>query len=832
MPQRRLSMRLICLASAVLATSALAADPAARTDVHGDPLPGKRALVWLGTVRLKHPGARLLRFSPDGKTLASASQLSVRGGTEKKSSVRLWETASGKELWSLTEIKDHVGDLAFSPDGKLLAVATDRGISFFDAVRGARLQQEAKQLYASHLVFSPDSKVLASSNATGGIFLRDIGTANKIALLDAHDELHFLGFMPDGKGLISTGVSHPSQREEKPRYTYCLWESTSGRKLAEVPLPAHLYKPIPWGFADGKTWTMRCYDALGDRYVLWQPATGKEQAVADGTVNSLLTTSLDGKTAAAQGDKGIEFWDIPTGQRLSALPAENKPLVTGMALSPDGSTLAYIGDDPCQSITLWHIPTRSQRPSFETHQAPITASAAAPNGQTIATGSADGAVRLWEAATGKALGHIDNRTGKVTHLAFMPDSRQLVVARQERKGQGTIEIWNLANGQLARRFGAPGDIYIVEPVADGKSVIVLTSFGLRRLDKASGRELDLKLYYRSDAWAVSRNGRCAVTLDRLGQMSLHDLDQAKTVWQIKPDLKQRERYGGLPSFSPDGLLVIVAGPSKIWLVDAVTGAELGQMANPFRRDARAMFSPDGRMLLLSQIGQQPCRLLDAITGKELWAIPEMTGPIPVTPRPMAFTADSKALIAADEMGTALVWDLDGLLPADQSEPPAKLVQALRTDLRSRDGLQAYAAFCRLRAQPRAALLAAIREEMNGKEDARRIDSLITDLDSDRFLVRQKAGEQLAALGPRAEAALRKVLEGQPSLELRKRVERLLAHLEPVSERQARWAIKLVELAGGRDSRELLQDLASGAADSALTKEAKAALERLSKSSEP
>jgi len=167
----------------------------------------------------------------------------------------------------------------------------------------------------------------------------------------------------------------------------------------------------------------------------------------------------------------------------------------------------------------------------------------------------------------------------------------------------------------------------------------------------------------------------------------------------------------------------------------------------------------------------------------------------------------------------LLLVLGGVLP--------DLVLSLWGDLGGANGLQAYSAFCRLRAEP-AAALALIRKQLIPKED-QRIARLIDDLDDDRFAVRQKATDQLAGLGLGAESALRKVLENKPSLEVRQRIERLLQRIQgPTGERRTRWAIRLVELAGGRESRQLLQDLAGGAADSVVTKEAKAALERLPK----
>lgn len=805
--------RLVLPAVALLAASVWAARPVVRTDAYGDPLP-YRALTRLGTTRLQLGGVNLLRFSPDGKILASAG---------KKAAVRFWEVATGNEIRTLRGITDDVEDLAFAPDGKLLAVATARRIDFFDPASGAKLPREAGTLFCSCLVFSPDSKLLAASDGEHDLFLFDAATGKQIERWEANDQrIGFLAFTPDGKGLISAGLSRRERGDEPPRFTYRLWDPASGQKRAEVRLPAHLGAPTPLGFADGKTWTVLCYDLLAERRVFWQPATGKELAADDGMASRWFVPSQDGRTVAGLGNKAVDFWDVSTGKRLDSLSLENNSPPGGVALSPDGRTFAFVASDST-AIRLYDRKTRSQRLAIETHSRPITAIVVAPDGRTVATGSKDGSVRLWETATGKPLPPFFEKesgavspTGsvEVTHLAFTPDGRKLVAARHG----GAIQVWNVADGRLAGNFGSSDALRALLVAPDSMSLILATETRQRRLELATGKELgSVSFGPKADGWALSPDGRLFVRAER-GRLFFHEVDNPKKVRETKLEQGGQTFLGG-PAFSPDGLLVMVVGRGKIWLLDAVTGFEIAQISHRVRDCSRGVaFSPDGQWLRLSD--ERGHHLLDVVTGKELWSLPEAKGPV-------AFTPDSKALVAGEESCTALVWDLTGLVPLDEpleAQPQAAL-QALATDLASSNGLRAYWAFRRLRAEPRVAI-PLIR---TARAEDERIGRLIRDLDDDKFLVRQRATQELAGLGTRAAAALFKTLEEQPSLELRQRVERLLVGLNgPAAERRVRWAVKLVEMAGTREAYQILQELADGATDAPTTKEAKAALQRLPK----
>jgi hypothetical protein len=115
-------------------------------------------------------------------------------------------------------------------------------------------------------------------------------------------------------------------------------------------------------------------------------------------------------------------------------------------------------------------------------------------------------------------------------------------------------------------------------------------------------------------------------------------------------------------------------------------------------------------------------------------------------------------------------------------------------------------------------------------DHKAVERLMKDLDHDDFATREKASKGLLALGDAVEPALRKAAAGDLTVEVRRRVEALLARLDPVTAPDLLRALRAVEALEGTDAseaREVLEGLAKGDAEARLTREARASLRRTS-----
>jgi hypothetical protein len=167
------------------------------------------------------------------------------------------------------------------------------------------------------------------------------------------------------------------------------------------------------------------------------------------------------------------------------------------------------------------------------------------------------------------------------------------------------------------------------------------------------------------------------------------------------------------------------------------------------------------------------------------------------------------------------------------EPAGDDLSAEWTDLADSDGSKAYQAIGRLVRAP-AKSVPWLREHLRAipaltADEAKRLERLLVDLDNEQFAVRRKAAMEIEQLGEPVLPILDKVLGGTPSPEVRSQVEKLKERCTPgntgPSLRVLR-ALEVLEHINTPEARQLLRKLAAGTPDARLTREAKAALDRI------
>ncbi len=292
-------------------------------------------------------------ISPDGKMVAAGG--ADREGPEIRGLVCIWDVATGKSLLRFIAGPAAVRDLSWSRDGKRLAAAggKDNSVHLFDVATGKELAAWSGHTDSVRMVaFSPDGNLVASGSRDGTMRLWDPSTGKVRVTLGGFARIHSnLAFAPDSKRLISGGVDS----------TLHLFDVNTGKEL--------------------RTW--------------------KQIDVVDG-----LAFAPDGKTVAVGtrarlpliGGGVVVLWDLEKGKERKRWRVQSDQTVSTIAFSPDGRWL--VTGDSRHQVQVWETATGKRLTRLLGHRDWALSVAWSADGKTIASGSIDGTVKLWD---GKAV---------------------------------------------------------------------------------------------------------------------------------------------------------------------------------------------------------------------------------------------------------------------------------------------------------------------------------------------------------------------------------------------------------------------------------------------
>lgn len=618
----------------------------------------------------------------------------VRSQFEKQVPSWIKKLPAVSKRWSqlLQTFEGHtipVRQIAFAPDGKLLASACDETIRLWAPATGACIQTLASSCDIGSLAFTADARMLSShyvylphthTEAMVGFTVKawDIaaGTSTLLSFHDHEYQSHqddrafevWLGprisaLSPDGKSLAVTDGDNSIDSHRRDPDILRLWDMKKG--TVSKTLIGHSSHIKHVEFSPDSKWIVSSTE--DDTLRLWDMMTGACSRTIAGSTRRTperIAVSENGRLiSSASIFDAIYVWDTAARDHPRTLNADcgRGSSGTRLAISPDGNLVAAsLSLDRQRAIRIWDTATGTLHQTLEAGFSVITAISFSPDWKQLASGSQDGTLRLWNAARANAQETPDQETpdlriskdrfDTVETETTWTDGKLMALVREDK----TIELWDISTGDLLRAL--EGHCGFIRAVAFSPAGQLLVSAS-DEVSKVWSLKRDASLHpvarnlVGARRITFSPDGKVAASASYKHNTSAFKLLERETGVALPRDLC----YISAMAFSLDGKLVALAlHDNTIELWDAAQLTVIRTLQGHSVTTEALAFSPDSTLLASAPKCDQSriIQLWDPATGSALHALEGHSKSI----QAIAFSPDSKTLASISNDETARLWD--------------------------------------------------------------------------------------------------------------------------------------------------------------------------------
>ncbi|KAL7904347.1 Pfs, NACHT and WD domain protein [Trichoderma velutinum] len=337
--------------------------------------------------------------------------------------------------------------------------------------------------------------------------------------------------------------------------------------------------------------------------------------------------------------------------------------VQAIAFSPDSKTLASGSLD--HTVRLWDAITGSLKQTLKGHTEGVKAIAFSPDGKTLASGSLDHTVRLWDAKTGSLKQTLECHYDEVKAIVFSPDGKTLASGSL----RGTVRLWDAITGSLQQILPVYNNwVQAIAFSPDSKTLASALIKTLKLWDAKTGSLQQTLKGHKNDIKAITFSPDNKTLASGSG-------DKAVWLWDVTTGSHQQTLEGHIDTvkaiaFSPDGKTLASTTRETVWLWDVATGSHQQTLEGHSDWVKAITFSPDGKSL--ASASDKMLRLWDTTITSTQETLKEHSNEI----QAIALSPDGKTL-ASTSYHTLDLWDTTTGLLEETIDKPGQVVEVIR-----------------------------------------------------------------------------------------------------------------------------------------------------------